>query len=93
MRCCCAPPPCSTCSARISDARRAPAKPCVRAGAGPACRGLGFVARDELLQFLAQLLALEFAFDTLRNADVPFLRQIHEQPAGDADLRRQPRSY
>ena len=45
-----------------------------------------FIGRHQLLQFLAQVHALFFVFDTLGNADMRFLRQINQQPAGDADL-------
>ena len=41
---------------------------------------------------LAQALALGLVLDALRDADVRVLRQVDEQPAGEADLRRQPRA-
>ncbi len=47
---------------------------------------------QELLQLLAQVLALGLVLDALRNADVRILRQEDQQPAGEAHLRRQPRA-
>ena len=63
--------------------------------------GLGHRADDEaagqplgqqLLQLVAQHLALGLVLDPLRDADVRILRQVHEQPPGEAHLRRQPRA-
>jgi hypothetical protein len=64
-------------------------------------RGLGHRADDEaaavalgqqVLQPAAQLLALGLVLDALRDADVRVLRQVDEQAAGEAHLRRQPRA-
>jgi hypothetical protein len=44
------------------------------------------------VQLLAQVLALGLVADALRDADVRVLRQVHEEPAGDRDLRREPRA-
>ena len=64
-------------------------------------RGLGHGADDEaaffvggqhLLQLVAQQLAPAFVLDALRDADVRVLRQVHQHPAGDADLGRQARA-
>ncbi len=51
------------------------------------------LGRNELLQPLAQILALGFVFDALRDADVRILRQVHQHPSGEAHLRRQPRAF
>src|SRR5678816_3953454 len=45
-----------------------------------------------MLQSLAQRFALRFVADALRDADMRILRQVHEQAAGEAYLRRQPRA-
>jgi hypothetical protein len=42
--------------------------------------------------FLAQVLALGFVLDALRDADVRVLRQVDEEPPGDRDLGREARS-
>jgi hypothetical protein len=52
----------------------------------------GLVRRQQVLQLLAQVDALGLVLDALRDADVRLLRQVDQQPAGDADLRRQPRA-
>jgi hypothetical protein len=46
----------------------------------------GEAFRDEVLQPLAQRLALRLVADALRDADVRVLRQVHEQPTGEAHL-------
>ena len=48
--------------------------------------------RQQLLQLLAQHLALGLVLDALRDADMRVLRQVDQQPSGQADLRRQPRA-
>ena len=64
-------------------------------------RGLGHRADDEAardalgqqrLQLHAQQLALGLVLDALRDPDVRVLRQVDEQAAGEADLRRQARA-
>src|SRR5690606_15745657 len=50
------------------------------------------VGRHQLLQPRAQFGATGFVADALRYADVRILRQVDQQPAGDADLRGQPRA-
>ena len=64
-------------------------------------RGLGHRADDEaageplgqqVLQPLAQRLALRLVADALRDADVRVLRQVDEEPPGEAHLRGQPRA-
>ena len=45
-----------------------------------------------MLQLVAQMQPLFLVFDTLRNTDMRFLRQINQQTPGEADLRRQPRT-
>ena len=47
---------------------------------------------QQRLQLVAQALALGLVLDPLRDADVRILRQVDEQPAGEAHLRRQPRA-
>ena len=49
--------------------------------------------RKELLQLLAQVLALFLVLDALGDADMRFLRQINEEAPGDADLRGQPGAF
>jgi hypothetical protein len=44
------------------------------------------------LQLAAKALALGLVLDALRDADVRVLRQVDEQPAGEADLRGQARA-
>src|SRR5439155_697002 len=50
------------------------------------------VRRQQLLQLVAQQLPPGLVLDTLRDADVRVLRQVHEQAPGDRDLRREPRA-
>ena len=42
--------------------------------------------RKQLLQLAAEAFALGLVLDALRDADVRILRQVDEQPAGQADL-------
>ena len=62
----------------------------LRHGAHDEAAGLAF--GDERVDLLAQVLALGLVLDALRDADVRVLRQVHQQPAGDRDLRGQPRA-
>ncbi len=50
----------------------------------------GLVGRQQLLELLAQELAAALVLDALRDADVRVLRQVHEEPPGDRDLRGEP---
>ena len=52
----------------------------------------GRIGRNQCLDAAAQGLALGLVLDALRDADVLFLRQKHQQPAGDGNLRGQPRA-
>ncbi len=68
---------CSSCSVAVSAMVRMmkpPASP-----SGSSCCSL-----------LAQAFALGLVLDALRDADVRILRQVDEQPAGEADLRGEP---
>ena len=47
---------------------------------------------QHLLQLVAQLRAPALVLDALRDADVRVLRQVHQHPAGDADLGREARA-
>ena len=47
---------------------------------------------QEQLELLAQDLALDLVLDPLRDADVRILRQVDEQPPGEAHLRREARA-
>jgi hypothetical protein len=49
--------------------------------------------RQQELQLAAQDLPLGLVADPLRDADVRVLRQIDEQPPGEAHLRRQARAF
>src|SRR5882672_7524208 len=49
----------------------------------------GLVGGQELLQLVAQQLALGFVLDALRYPDVGILREIDHQPPGDRDLGRE----
>src|SRR5450759_3182981 len=48
-----------------------------------------FIGGQHLLHLVAQHLAPAFILDALRDADVRILRQVHQHPAGDADLGRE----
>src|SRR5262245_5155121 len=47
------------------------------------------VGREQVLQLLPQELAAALVLDALGDADVRVLREIHEEPPGDRDLRRE----
>src|SRR6185436_6030364 len=45
-----------------------------------------FVRRDEMVELLPEQRALGLVLDALRDADMGLLRQVHQQPAGNAYL-------
>ena len=65
---------------------------CCSFGHGADDEAAAGVGRQQCCSFFAQQFALVFVLDALRNADVGFLRQIHQKASGDADLGGQPRA-
>ena len=61
-------------------------------GHGAHDESAGGIRRHQLVQLLAQMFALFLTFDLLRNADMGFLREIHQIASGEADLRGEPRT-
>ncbi len=52
----------------------------------------GSIRRDQVLQLFPEQRALGLVFDALRDADVRFLRQVDQQPSGNAHLSGKPRA-
>src|SRR5262249_27911722 len=51
-----------------------------------------FLRRQQVLQLVPQVRPFLLVLDALRDPDVGFLGQVYQEPAGDADLRRQSRA-